>query len=451
MITFTGPVTAGTLIEPASVVRVDLAAYGYAEEEFFAAGQASGYDLIGPAGTDGQWRARPAEQQPFRTRIVVRRPIEPARFSGTLLLEWLNVSSGFDADPDWTFTHQEILRAGHAYVAVSAQAVGVMGGISRINPTGPTGPGLRNSAPTRYGTLDHPGDRFAFDLFRQVGAGLMGASGRQDVLGGLQPIRLIAMGESQSAFFLTTYVNAVQPLSGDFDGFLLHSRGAGAALLTGGGIEREGPAQGIKVRTDQAARVLVLEAEGDVLAPLAYCRARQRDDERFRLWEMAGTSHADDYLLGGAAPLIGCDWRINEGPHRYLAQAALHALVAWLAEGIPPPAADRIELTSQDPPVAARDEAGNALGGVRTPAVDVPVATLSGHGPGASLGWLTGSTTPLPPPELARRYGDQAGYLRAYAQSLDAAIKVGFLLPAHRAELLAEASAVAIPPAAAPA
>ena len=60
--------------------------------------------------------------------MVVRRPADPARFSGTLLLEWLNVSGGFDADPDWAFMHEEIFRQGHAYVAVSAQARGVLGG-----------------------------------------------------------------------------------------------------------------------------------------------------------------------------------------------------------------------------------------------------------------------------------------------------------------------------------
>ncbi len=38
-----------------------------------------------------------------------------------------------------------------------------------------------------------------------------------------------AVGESQSAFALTTYVDGVQPLTKAFDGFLVHSRG-GAGL-----------------------------------------------------------------------------------------------------------------------------------------------------------------------------------------------------------------------------
>jgi len=82
------------------------------------------------------------------------------------------------------------------------------------------------------------------------------------------------------------------------------------------------------------------------------------------------------------------------------------------------------------------------------PAVDVPACTLSGEGPAGSgaLGWLVGSTTPLDDAALLRRYGGRAGYLDAYARAADEAISRGFLLPAHRADLLAVAEAVAFPP-----
>jgi hypothetical protein len=83
---------------------------------------------------------------------------------------------------------------------------------------------------------------------------------------------------------------------------------------------------------------------------------------------------------------------------------------------------------------------------VRTPLVDVPVATLSGEGPpGKLLGWLVGQTVPLPDDELVRRYGDHAGYLAAFTESLDAAIALGFVLPEDRATLIAQAAGVAFP------
>jgi hypothetical protein len=448
---FSGPVTVGTISEPACMVRFDLAANGYVEYEFFAAGTACGYEVDGEASGDGHWAGcASAQTAPYRTRVLVRRPADPGRFSGVLLVEWLNVSGGFDTDPDWAYLHEEIFRAGHAYAAVSAQAVGVIGGIARLNLSGEPTPGLLGSNPARYGSVSHPGDRFSFDIFRQIGQELREAA---VVLGDLRPAAVLAIGESQSAHYLTSFINAVHPLRPVFDGYLVHSRGAGAAPLSGEPIDPPSVTSGVRVRTDHSAPVLVLEAEGDLVGPLACRLARQPDDDRLRWWEVAGTSHADSYLLGPAAMLMGCDWRVNEGPHRFVAQAALHALVRWLTDGTPPASAARIEFATDEPAVIARDADGIAIGGVRTPHVDVPVVVLSGEGPPGTagrLGWLVGSTTPLPAEDLARRYGDEAGYKGAYQASLEQAIEAGFLLPAHRDQLIAQADRVAFPPVAAP-
>jgi hypothetical protein len=457
---FSGPLPADGIVEPACIVPFDLAANGYLEQEFLVSGTARSYALAGPASGDGQWAAEVAGTAPFRTRVVVRRPDGNARFSGTLLVEWLNVSSGFEADADWAYTHEEILRAGHAWAGVSAQAVGVAGGESLLSFPGVAATGLRGANPARYATLEHPGDQYALDIFRQIGQALGGAAGPAQapgegaagpapVLGGLTPRRVLAIGESQSAFYLVSYINAVHPLSPFFDGFLVHSRGGGAAPLDGTGIARDAVSEGIKIRSDNEAPVLTVQTESDLAEPLAFGKARQPDTGRLRIWEVAGASHADAYLIGPGATLLGLDWRINEGPHRFVAQAALHALNRWISDGVPPPSAPGIELKSVTPAVIARDPRGIVLGGIRTPMVDVPAVVLSGEGPkgppgGVSelLGWLVGSTTPIGPAELRAMYGGKEGYLAAYTRSLDAAIAAGFVLPAHRAELLAQADAV---------
>ncbi|HEX9030883.1 MAG TPA: alpha/beta hydrolase domain-containing protein, partial [Streptosporangiaceae bacterium] len=216
MVNFSGPVTAGGIVSPLCVVPFDLSANGYVEEEFLVSGTASCYVVPGEQGPDGLWAAEASGSAAFRTRIVIRRPTDPARFSGTLLLEWLNVSSGLEADPDWAYLHEEIFRSGHAYAAVSAQALGVQGGESLIGLPGPPSRGLRGLDPVRYGDLEHPGDQYSFDLFGQIGAALGGKgrggsaeSGR--VLGSLAPLQVLAIGESQSAFYLTSYINAVHP------------------------------------------------------------------------------------------------------------------------------------------------------------------------------------------------------------------------------------------------
>ena len=97
--------------------------------------------------------------------------------------------------------------------------------------TDAAGKGLKAIDPARYGSLEHPGDGFSFDIFTQVARAVRAGRG----LGGLQPQRLIAAGESQSAFALVTYYNGVQPLTHAFDGFFVHSRGAVGLPLVGPG------------------------------------------------------------------------------------------------------------------------------------------------------------------------------------------------------------------------
>ena len=109
---------------------------------------------------------RPADTAPFTTRLVVRRPIDAARFDGTVVVEWLNVSGGLDASPDWTYTHVEIVRSGSAWVGVSAQVVGIDG---RDADDPGSFMALKRADPERYGELEHPGDDFSYDIFRQAG------------------------------------------------------------------------------------------------------------------------------------------------------------------------------------------------------------------------------------------------------------------------------------------
>ena len=81
------------------------------------------------------------------------------------------------------------------------------------------------------------------------------------------------------------------------------------------------------------------------------------------------------------------------------------------------------------------------IGGVRTPAVDVPISTLSGQAPpGATvICSLFGSATPLSASTLAALYPTKADYIADYTKSLDKAIKGGYILAADRSAMLAQA------------
>src|SRR6476469_7280316 len=129
----------------------DLADLGYAASEFFISGTASSYAGEGAAG-----------EAEYTTRIVALTPIDAAAFNGTVLVEWLNVSGGIDAPAVWFMAHREIARAGYAYVVVSAQRVGIEGGLSLVGDAS-----LKTLDPQRYSDLSHPGDAYAYDIFTQ--------------------------------------------------------------------------------------------------------------------------------------------------------------------------------------------------------------------------------------------------------------------------------------------
>jgi hypothetical protein len=251
------------------------------------------------------------------------------------------------------------------------------------------------------------------------------------------------VGESQSAFTLTTYVDGVQPLTREFDGFLIHSRGGAAAPLgePGRGIDIAGSIGGspTKLRTDGDAPMIVVETETDVLGLLGYLPARQDDDDHLRLWEIAGTAHADRFQVGAFESSLGCAEPINRGQQAFVLRAALRSLDTWAQGGDPPPKAPRLEVDdSGAQKTFVFDDAGNVKGGIRTPAVVAPVDVLSGLPvQGASvICLLMGSTKALPADRLATLYPSRDDYVAKYKAATDALIDDGFALPEDRSQLI---------------
>jgi hypothetical protein len=269
-----------------------------------------------------------------------------------------------------------------------------------------------------------------FDIFGQAAAGLEVAADRR-----------LAIGESQSAISLTTYVNEIQPATRIFDGFLIHSRGGAAAPLDPGrsvAMDQVLRTEPVKIRDDLDVPVLVVVTEGDLFDRIGFLPARQPDTDTYRLWEIAGAAHADGHVIGEFEEFLGCEVPVNRGQQTFVLRAALRHLDAWARGGSPPPAAARLEVDGDG---FVHDAVGNVLGGVRTPRVDAPVEVLSGRPwPGASVACrLFGSTLPLSPGQLKERYADRDAYLAAYTRAADAAIDAGFVLGEDRDELLADA------------
>lgn len=426
-----------------SGLAFDAAEVGYRETEFFIAGTASSYVSTEEVGEDGVWSVQEADAAAYRTRIVVRRPIDPEAFNGTVVVEWFNVSGGLDAAPDFLAMHTEFEREGYVWVGVSAQSVGVEGGGGAFDIS------LKVVDPERYESLIHPGDSFAYDIYSQATQAVLRPDGI-DPLDGLKAERALAVGQSQSAFRLVTYFNAVNPTIDLFDGFIIHSRSGGAAPISQAPQASVPVPETVFIRTDIADPVITLQSETDVFQ-LNSVFARQIDSSNFRLWEVAVTAHSDIYTTLKAPedrgndpkiadviseakvrePFITCSVPANDGPMHFLAKAALHSLDIWVRSGEPAPSAPLLAIDELEN-TFLYDELGNVEGGVRSPHADAPVAVLHGEGqpPGDAFCGLFGTTELFDDARMATLYPDKQAYIEAVDAASDEAVAKGFLRPA---------------------
>jgi len=431
------PVTGGGGIA-APGTDYDYAPLGFQREEFLLAGKAVRYRAKGTPGSDGKWTAEERTgSAPFTTRVVVVRPSDPSKFNGTVYVEWFNVTGGFDVPVTWTMAHNEILREGAAFVGVTAQAAGASPG------------GLPTSDPARYGSLAHPGDEYSYDVFSQAGAALRDGASHKALLGDLRAERVIALGESQSAAWLATYVNAVHPLAKVFDGFFLQSRGDEAKQLDQSAFDSPELPFGAGIRADLDEPVIVFQSEYDVqlFGPDA---SKQHDSEKVRVWQVAGTSHVDAYTGGLAQQDLGdgsaeqalldphkasggvlqCQRPVNAGGQHAVVMAALVDLERWVRDGKAPRHRPRLELSGHPPTAIARDAHGIALGGIRTPIVDVPLAVNAGDGTNAPATCsYFGTTVPLDRATLAALYPrGSADYAERFERAARKAVADGVWL-----------------------
>jgi Alpha/beta hydrolase domain len=457
--TVEGPVTTGNNKIVVQSTAFDLASVGYEQSESFISGTATSYTTPSTFSADGKWTVATGETSAYKTRLVVYRPSNPKKFNGTVMVEWLNVSGGLDAGANWTLSHVEQIREGMAWVGVTAQRVGIEGGSNPLTAS----QALRNADPVRYGSLSIPSDKFSYDIFSQAGQAVRKSA--TTVLGGLQPKHVIGVGESQSAIFLTSYLNAVVPITAKvYDGYMIHSRAGFAAPFDGNGLTNSDRTP-VRIRTDLGVLVMIFTTEADLFG-LSYLPARQPDTARIRDWEVAGTAHYDTYGLGigqkdagdGTADvalfqtmitpvtspypgIVDCTKPINAGPHTYVLRAATAALNKWVATGTPPPRSPRLQANSLESGTFVLDANGNALGGIRTPFVDAPIAALSGVGQsGNGFCRLFGTTTTFDAAKLAALYPSHAAFVKDWNAATDKAVKAGFVLKADAPAIKAAAA-----------
>lgn len=451
-----GPVSTGAKGWAFGIPTVDFASLGYRQDEYFLEGEASRY---GPRpgtelGWDGHWQVVPIEAASIVTRIVVVRPIDPTAFNGTVIVLWNNVTAGYE-----NFTAGDspaLYEAGYAYVAVSAQRVGVHG--TSDNPQG-----LRTWNPERYGRLSIPSDDYSFDIFTQAATsvGPSRAEDGVDPMEGLDVRQLIAQGASQSAARLATYINAIQPIAKVFDAFYLQLYFGGGTpldvgdeLMTVSGAAADSAQPQIPeglhlLRDDLGVPVMVVNSECEAMSCLA---VRQSDSDNYRYWEVAGASHVSLQGIESSAPRMERDFgfsipideamrNINQVSVAPVIDAALQHLQAWVCEGTPPPVQPLIEFDGS-PPEIVRDSNGIARGGIRLPQVEVPLACNSATPRAPDIfARLVGSYEAFPPERLRLLYGSRDHYIALFEKATRSAEAASAIRPRDGDLLLTEANA----------
>jgi hypothetical protein len=398
------------------------------------------------------------KEAPFRSRMIVVRPADPDAFNGTVVVTWNNVSAGQD-----NFTvglaAARLLADGFALVGVTTQRVGVEGNADMELPEEyhgiefPRVPGLHDHDPERYGTLEHPGDGFSYDIFRQAGELVApGRDGAIDPLGGLSVRHVIGTGGSQSANRLSTFVNAVQPLGSPFDGFLLTVYAGCPTALDPATAPEALPQIPIntvqllewrtyRLREDLPVPVIVLNSEFETEQ---YHPNNQPDTDNLRFWEVAGTAHGglmSPEMLDTVGPLLGSGCTVSFAP---ATRAALHALHRWVNGGAPPPHQPRLQKVG-NPPALPRDEHGNARGGIRWPDLEAPLGTHVGESPAEGFANLMGSSTPFPAEKVRALYRDRDAWFARYRAATAQLVATEVVLPDDAEAMLARAAVMNFP------
>jgi hypothetical protein len=456
-------------------VPYDLAAQGYVEEEFLVAGTANIYDW--PREGAPIARAHGA----YATRILVRRPRELRRFSGTVIVEGLNPSTPVDLPIMWGHSHRQFIADGHAWVGVTVKPYTIRS-LRRFDPQRydalslahpPGAPVCAETAINRWSQPTTPQEEtgLAWDILTQVGALLKSRTAVNPLPRPAQ--RLYMTGQSQTAGYARTWASVfaryTQDASGGslYDGFLYSGSPPWQVPLhqCDPGFADEDP----RSRT-AAAGVPVIEvfAEGDIGTNIT---SRRPDSDRapdlYRRYEVAGAAHVDPWEARSFAD--AADTRRATGqdpapppacqptgvldtdfPARHAINVAWRYLDRWVRHGQPAPRAQPLLLRAPvispfDPERAFTvDSVGNALGGVRSPLVDVPVARYVGAKTGAFSCIFEGYRYPLDAQRLRQLYGSGGQYLRRVQASARGLQRQGWLTADDARELIDQAREFAL-------
>jgi len=462
----------------------DLSVDGYVEREYQLSGLANTYAYTDNAAQSPEVQVAIANQ-PYITRILVRRPNSAQKFNGVIYLEILNATARYDGAPMWNLTYKSIMAEGAAWVGLTysdTTANFMRDTWGTANFPAPAGAQPRDNS--RYAYLNITTRAHTWDMLNQAAA-LLKATGQPGNPMGDWPVNVIIItGYSQSAAYVVTQANSFYPRYSEadpagpcdplqdpetgscspvVDGFLIAAGGPQGRLMDGAGSHPIGDKRNFSLARAKTMRFTTESDIKSVRVRYSYASPPSAEPEKLRTYEVAGTSHVDywgsvvgqavaEYQFGITGSVgSGCDLPLNPLRDSSPLSAIQYRLARWIEFGEEPPPSDFIDFEgSFDNDTAAwvRDSAGNVTGGVRPARIEVPLGTYSGTNPYSGptpstteifCREIIGSFVAFDESELIRRYGNRMRFVILTWWNLWRSYVEGFLLAVDAKVIMDEA------------
>ncbi len=463
-----------------SAVPQKLAESNYIEEEYFVSGGASVYDFD----SNGKVIVKYPDA-PYTTRILIRRPADKTKFSGNVIVELNNPTSMFDMDLQWMFCRDFFIENGDIWAGITVKPVSVKA-LQKFNPERYASLSMANPAPAgerckiKYSPLNdtekETENGLVWDIVSQVGR-LFKSQKDSNPIKDYNVEYLFATGYSQTGGYLTTYINLIHPLDAAklddgkpiFDGYMI---GDGDAFMVPINQCLDMLPPGEKSVTVKPCGVPVISVVTQGVLSATYVARRPDSDspsDMYRRYEIPGAAHvnqksldnspsAEDSEKAGAAPASrNCEgleeYGTTDFPIEYFMNSAYMNLYEWVKTGVVPPKAEPIKteiLPGNDAGISIKtDEYGNALGGVRHPYVEAPIATYHGSArpldeASAFFCTLAGYKVPFDNEKIKSLYPVKDEYLNRVGSVVDDMVEKRFLTKSDGEKIKEEAGAVDI-------
>lgn len=432
-----------------SRIPINVEDYGYIEEEYFLESTANVYDK------DPNDNPKVIETNiPYKNRIIVRRPKDQKHFSGRIYVDIMNATQNYDIEDLWHRMYLWCMEHGHGYVGITSKPVNVMSlkyfdydRYESLNWS--NGKAVPQPAVLRYAAIPGTEEGLFWDMLGQLSS-LIRNGGVNNCFDGAKIDYIYLAGQSQSGAYLNTYIHY-------FDQFAIDEKGKklfdGYFNIVGALVQRElrqsEKMEPLKLfgRNIRPTKVpfISISSEGDLTlfklffdGDLLKFRITNRDDseDKCRYYEIAGTPHTDivcpvlshmNEIKKTRCAMPNLDekllFTLNDIPTEYYICGLLEKLHIWASQGIAPPI---VEPFARGDHELLRDKHQNVIGGLRSPFLDVPIATYIACNPDDPEG-ISGKMIYFTKEKFLDLYQTKDNYLKLFSDYTDDQIQKGWI------------------------